>query len=877
MNWCALPISRLEKEFGINVKNGLCRKNVREALRIFGQNIIEKKQKKSIIRKFFEQLCNDATILILLFAGLISFITALLESSNDYVDTILIIAIVLLNTLIGLFQEEKAEKAIDALGKLTESKTLVIRDSREQQISTAAVVPGDVILLSAGNFVPADARVVESIGLETEESSLTGETRGIKKKVIPNFSSNMSLTSQQNMVFAGTSVMTGRGVAVVVKTGMNTQVGKIAGMINKVATSKTPLQKKLTKIGRILGIAAVVICVIVFVLGIASGIPLQETFMVSISLAVAVIPESLPAIITIVLAAGVRKLAKQKTIVRKLPAAETLGSVSVICSDKTGTLTENKMNITVMTDEKHEIKKNSKKTEFILTLASLCSNLKICKSFINKKVFGNQTEIAIVSECEKIGLKKSILDKKFKRLKEIPFDSKRKMMITAHKFGEKIRVIAKGAPDILLKNCVKTQTGVLDKTGFKKIKNLNINLAKQGLRILAVCYKDVNFLPKNETDLQKNLIFVGLLGMEDLPREGVKKAVKICKTAGIKPVMITGDQLETAKSVAAKIGFDKNGLSITGEELETLNQTQLIKNINKYSIFARTTPAHKMRIVQAFQTRGEIVAMTGDGVNDAPALKAADIGCAMGISGTDVAKGAADIIFADDNFSTIVEAVKQGRGIYDNIKKTIYFLLSSNIGEILTVLTSSLLNLPIPLLAIQLLWVNFITDSFPALALTAEPIDKNIICRKPNKNSANMFSRFSCYTMMVEGAFIGAISFLAFTIGKIFFDRGNDPFIGRSMAFTVLSLSQVFHVFNVRSDRSIFCSKFFSNKKLIFSFVLCVFLQFSVIAIPTIGRFFRTVQLSSLQWAIVLLLSVSPLLLVEIEKIIKTKVFFDRS
>ncbi|MDR0404518.1 MAG: calcium-translocating P-type ATPase, PMCA-type [Oscillospiraceae bacterium] len=873
MDWYNLSVKEIEKKLNTNQKHGLKRENAKRLLDKFGKNVIIKDKKKSLAKRFFEQL-SDFMVIILLFAAGISFISSFWEGKDDYIDTIVIVFIVLLNAVIGVLQESKAEKAIDALKKLSAPKATVIRGLKEKKIPSEEIVPGDVLVLSAGDYIAADARLFKSYNLKVEESSLTGESFYVEKGPGIVALNNAPISSQKNMVFASSTVTSGHALAIAVETGMKTQVGKIAHIINKVSPSQTPLQKNLSQMGKILGISALIICFIIFVFGIFQKAPIMEMFMISISLAVAAIPEGLPAIVTIILSLGVRIMARHKSIIRKLQAVETLGSVSVICSDKTGTLTRNKMTVVALATDKKIQNSDSENALFMLSLASLCNNSAEQKSPWGTITSGDQTEVAIIRALENANVKKTDLQKKFPKILEIPFDSKRKLMTTVHRLGNhKYRVITKGAPDVLLPLCVKLKhSDNASCASFQKVKKMNEAMASEGLRVLAVSYKDTNSIPKGEGDAERNLTFAGLIGMTDPPRPEAEEAVFKCKSAGIKPVMITGDQLTTAKTIAKKLKIFKTGdLAITGKELDTINQKELTENIHNYSVFARVSPEHKVRIVKSFQAREEVVAMTGDGVNDAPALKASDVGCAMGLSGTDVAKSAADMIMTDDNFSTIVEAIRQGRRIYDNIKKTIYFLISSNIGEVVTVLTSSLMHLPTPLLAIQLLWVNLVTDSFPALALGVEPTEKDIMKKNPISKKQGLFASGAAQSMALEGAFIGAISFLAFTTGRVFFDTTNEPIIGRTMAFVVLSLSQVFHVLNVRSEKSIFRSNIFSNKKIIYSFIICIFLQFSVVGFPRISKYFKTANLDIHQWAIVTILSLSPLIIVEIEKFFKNR------
>ena len=867
MDWHNLNAQDVLKKFKVNEDIGLNSISVTQKQAMLGKNILKEKKSKTTLAKFLEQF-SDFMVIVLLIAAAISFVTSTLEGNKDYIDSIIILFIVITNAVIGVIQENKAEKAIDALKKLSSPKANVVRGGKKITVQSEDLVPGDIIFLNAGDLVPADARLIESYNLKTEESSLTGESLPIEKDANKVFPYNSSLGEQRNMIFSTSTVISGHAKAVVVETGMNTQVGKIAGMIINENSFQTPLQLKLEKTSKILGISAIIICAIIFVLGLIQKVQPLEMFMIAISLAVAAIPEGLPAVVTIVLAMGVRKMAANRAVIRKLPAVETLGNATVICSDKTGTLTQNKMTVTEIRDENGKINFSSKLGQKILILSALCNNSSVSYNKKNFRAVGEPTESALVLAAAENGQIKTELDKKFPKKYELPFDSTRKLMTTIHKLENgKFRIITKGAPDFLLERSSLCNDIFFSDALKRKIKIQNENMAKLALRVIAIAYKDVNKIPTSQNEIENKLNFCGLIGMIDPPRPQVKMAVNDCKNAGIKPVMITGDHIVTAKAIAKNLGIWCEGdKAISGKELEKLSQSELEKNIFDYSVFARVSPEHKVRIVKAFKKHGETVAMTGDGVNDAPALKAADIGCAMGISGTDVAKNAADMIMTDDNFSTIVEAVRQGRGIFENIKKSVHFLISTNIGEIITVLTAFLLNLPSPLLAIQLLWINLVTDSFPALALGVEPVNDNIMNYKPQSKNAALFSKNNWKRMVLEGCFIGAISILAFSIGRIFFDVSKTPVIGRTMSFAVLSLCQLVHSFNIKSDVSLFKSNIFSNMKLVYSFILGVILQVSVISIPSLSIIFKTANLNFVQWLIVSLLSLSPLLVVELEK-----------
>lgn len=885
MNWQSLTSTETLKLLKTDLKSGLSQFSAEKRLHKYGKNKLEQKKNKSLFAKFIEQF-SDFMVIILLIASIISFLTSKLENNNDYIDSIIILSIVIVNAIIGVIQENKAEKAIDALKRLSSPKARVIRDGKEESISSEFLVPGDIILLDTGDLVPADARIIKCYNLKVEESALTGESLPTLKDSNVKLSPNAPIGDRKNMLFSSSSITNGHAVCVVTETGMQTQVGKIANLINTEDSPQTPLQIKLSKTGKYLGIGAIIICVIIFILGLIQNVEPLEMFMISISLAVAAIPEGLPAVVTIVLALGVRRLASHRAIVRKLPAVETLGSANVICSDKTGTLTQNKMTVTKLATSKSIIEIGSSVGSEILTLGALCNNSSLILNR-DKTYFasGDATEASIVIAAMKSGKPKGAIDNNYPRVFELPFDSNRKLMTTIHKLKSgKYRVITKGAFDVLLKKCSYYEDdrniADLSPTVRKQISQLSNIMANDALRVLAVAYKDVDNISQSEVTsnnngyaIENSLVFKGLIGMIDPPRPEAKIAVKECLNAKIKPVMITGDHIITAKAIAKQIGIYKEGdLAITSDELNKLSQKELEDNIFHYSVFARVSPEHKVRIVKAFQKRGAVVAMTGDGVNDAPALKAADIGCAMGLSGTDVAKNAADMILTDDNFSTIVSAVRQGRGIFQNIKKTIHFLLSSNIGEIITVLSAFLLKMPSPLLAIQLLWVNLVTDSLPALALGVEPVDKDIMKHSPNSSKSSLFSKDLVFAIAIEGCFIGTISMLAFTIGRVYFDIDPfNPIIGRTMAFSVLSLSQLVHAFNVRSDYSVFKIGLFSNKKLIISFIICLILQLSVISVPTLSLIFKTSSLNQIQWTLVSLLSLSPLIIIELEKLLFKK------
>ena len=687
--WHCFYVEEVARKLGSNINTGLTEDEVKKRRDKYGENKLDEQKKESLLKRFIKQF-NDFMIIILLVAAVISAVVAKMQGTGDYIDSIIIIAIVVLNSIMGVVQEAKAEKSLEALKNMSAPVAKVKRNGRMIVVKSSELVPGDIIELEAGNYVPADCRLINSHNLKIEESSLTGETVPMLKEAGSILAENTALGDMINMAFATTIVVNGHAEAIVTETGMHTKVGQIAKMIITDEAPQTPIQKKLGEVGKTLGIVCLIICAVIFVIGLLKKIEPVEMFMTSVGLAVAAIPEGLPAIVTIMLSIGVTRMARKNSIIRKLPAVETLGSSSVICSDKTGTLTQNKMQVTKITNGKGEALNQTK--EFILELATMCTDTQIEKTQEGFNIDGEATEVAITSCALRNNKNKNDLYINMKRVNELPFDSDRKMMTTVHLANGKYRVITKGAPDVLLKRCTKYYDNgniiSFDSSRRLKIEQENNDMAEKALRVIAVAYSELNSLPSkiDSTTIENNLIFVGLIGMIDPPREGVKEAVATCRRAGIKTVMITGDHIETAKAIAKELGILKgNNLAITGAELDKINQKELEKNIMAYSVFARVTPEHKVRIVKAFQSTGAVVAMTGDGVNDAPALKNADIGIAMGQNGTDVAKNASDMILTDDNFVTIVEAVKQGRNIFDNIKKAIHFLLATNIGEIVTI------------------------------------------------------------------------------------------------------------------------------------------------------------------------------------------------
>lgn len=864
MNWHSKTAEETGLMLNTDTAYGLSDSEAEKRLAEYGENTIESsKKKKGIIGRFFAQL-NDIMIIILLAASAASFGVSLLKGEADFTDSVIIIAIVILNAVMGVFQESRAEKAVEELKKMSAPKARVIRSGKIKEIPSEEIVPGDILILEAGDMVSADARIIENNGLMTDESALTGESHPVSKNT-DNYAENTPVADRLNMVYSSSYVTGGRGKAAVTATGMSTEVGKIASMIDDSQDSETPLQKRLDNTGKILGITAIGICAVIFVIGIMRKYAPFDMFMTSISLAVAAIPEGLPAIVTIVLAIGTQTMSKKNTIVRTLPAVETLGSAEVICTDKTGTLTKNKMKAVKIRGLSDKMSLNDKK--FVIRLAALCTD---CR-YEDRRYIGEPTEVAVVEAAEEMGEKKERLEAVMPRIDEIPFSSERKMMTTVQDFGTDEKLcITKGAPERVLKLCKFASTDIkMDKRTYSELEKANENMASSGLRVLAVAYKQTS---KSDRQPENDLVFAGFIGMTDPPRDEAADAVAECRKAGIKVVMITGDHALTAKAIAEQTGIYNDGsLIVSGTELDNMDEKILDSKLEDISVFARVSPEHKLKIVEAYKRKGKIVAMTGDGVNDAPALKTADIGCAMGGNGTDVAKGASDMIITDDNFATIVSAVREGRIIYGNIRKSVHFLLSSNIGEILTVFLAMLFGWGAPLLPIHLLWVNLITDSLPAVALGLDRPEDDVMENGPASADKNLFADGLGERIAFEGIMIGALALMAFGAGRILSDSMQQE-TAMTMAFAVLSLSQLVHAFNMRSEKSIFRIHLFSNKFLCLAFVIGTLMQAAVISIPALAQIFSAVPLNGMQWAVVAGLSLVPIVFVEFEKaVLKTK------
>ncbi|HEX2920783.1 MAG TPA: calcium-translocating P-type ATPase, PMCA-type [Bacteroidales bacterium] len=883
-NYFNREAAEIAKDLESDADNGLTSQEASKRLENHGPNKIGSKKKKSFLKMFLLQF-RSFMIIVLLIAAAVSGIVGIMEGEGLF-DTIIILFILVLNALIGAFQERKAENSLEALINLAAPETKIIRNGKTETIQTEKLVPGDIVILETGAVIPADIRLIEAVNLKIQESSLTGESVPVDKQTASLSDENVALGDRTNMAFSSSMVTYGRGRGIVVETGMNTEVGKIAGLLSETVDTETPMSRRLEQLGKTLGIAALIICAIIFSVGVVYGNSILDMFMIAVTLAVAAIPEGLPAVSTVVLAIGVQRMVKKNAIIRTLPSVETLGSASVICSDKTGTLTQNRMTV-VETYSNHQRKKIDREKETpdtteeekkLISIAVLCTDVQLSRDDQNQVVLkGDPTETALIDFGLLFDINKNEEEKKYKRLNEIPFDSERKRMTTVNRFDNIFRVNVKGGLDEVLevsdRIIIEGKVRKLEEDDIRKIRNANEEMANNALRVLAMAYNDLKEQPESNelSKLESGLVFAGMLGMIDPARPEVIEAVRKCNTAGIKAVMITGDHKNTAMAIAREIGIYREGdFAITGGELEKINDEDFKRDVKKYSVYARVAPEHKVRIVKAWQEHDEVVAMTGDGVNDAPALKQADIGAAMGIVGTDVAKGAADMVLTDDNFATIVTAVEEGRRIFDNIKKAIQFLLSTNIGEIFLLLVTSVFNMGAPLLPIHILWVNLVTDSLPALALSVDPPEKEIMKRKPKKSKKDFMTKGMIWRIIYQGIMIGAIPLIAYIIGL---HEGNQA-LGQTMAFATLMFAQLVHVRNLHSvTRSSFSISIVSNKPLIGAILASAGIALIVLLVPPAREAFSLVEMDKEHWVTVILMSFIPIAVVEIFKLLNINGF----
>ena len=857
-------IEEVSNEFQTDAERGLSPDGIAARIEKYGKNTLVQKKGRPFIVMFLEQF-KSFLIILLIIAAVISGVMGV-RTGEGLLDTYIIMGILLLNAFIGAYQEYQAQKSMDALKKMAAPMAKVIRGGESYIVNVEDVVPGDIVVLEVGDIVPADIRITESVNMSIQESSMTGESVPVEKSPETIAETEVPLGDRKNMAFSSGVVTFGRGKGIVVGTGMNTEIGKIANMLNRDSETQTPMQVRLEKLGKVIGIASVLICVVIFIIGVLYGRDIVGMFMVAVSLAVAAIPEGLPAISTIILSMGVRRMARHNAIIRKLPSVETLGCTTVICSDKTGTLTKNQMTVV----EDYAVSGN---IDRLVSIAVLCCDAKVVKNSdgTTTKV-GDPTEIALIDLGAKQGVLKDALESRCPRVGEVAFDSSRKRMTTINRMEDgSLRANVKGGLDEILSVCdrIETADGVREITtsDIVDLQKRNETMAESALRVLAMAYRPMDEVSSEMEVVERNLIFVGMVGMIDPEREEVIGAIAECRSAGIRPVMITGDHKVTALAIARKIGiFQEGDLAITGTDLEKLDDAYFDANVDKYSVYARIAPEQKERIVTAWQKRGEIVAMTGDGVNDAPALKKADIGVSMGITGTEVAKDASDMVLQDDNFVTIVSAVSEGRRIYDNILKTILFLLSTNLGEVVLLFITSIFNMGIPLLPIHILWINLVSETFPALALSLDPAAKDVMSKSPRGKGKQFMDRGMIWRISYQGLMVTAITLTAFIIGK---NQGGEA-LGQTMAFASLIMAKLVHAGNLHSNtESRFKFNILNNKPLIFALLMSLVLTLAVLLIAPLMSAFEFVSMNLNQWGIIVLLALVPLVVVELFKAFK--------
>ncbi|MGB7528086.1 cation-translocating P-type ATPase [Sphingobacterium cellulitidis] len=876
----SISLEEFVNQLGSNLSDGLTNEQVESRLNEYGKNKLQQQSRKSIFRIFIDQL-NDALIYVLFAAVGITFFM------GEYTDGVIILVVILINAFLGLFQEVRANNAIDALRNLSHPKAIVRRGGKVVEVDSELLVPGDLVLLEAGRYVPADLRLIESANLQIEESALTGESVPAEKSADANLEDEyIPIGDRVNLAFMSTLVTYGRGVGIVFGTANQTEVGKIAGLLDSETAEKTPLEIRLDHLGKTLGKLAIGICIIIFIISYFQGRDLTEMFLTSVSLAVASIPEGLAAIVAIVLSIGVTKMAKQNAIVKKLPAVETLGSVTIVCSDKTGTLTQNKMTVQeafTFSDNLISIDDETENTyeENLLAEAMVLAS---DATLEGENQTGDPTEIALLALADQWEMDRGNLQSEQPRVDELAFDSDRKMMSTLHKTGSEYILYTKGAVDNLIPNCKyiiqNEELFPITEDHKKQITDAVEKMSMKALRTLAVAFKKSDSKFEKE-DFEKDLVFIGLVGMIDPPRKEVKDSIEKAKAAGVTTIMITGDHGNTAFAIAKELGIAEDISQVTtGKEINSISYEDLESHISEYRVFARVSPEHKVNIVKAFKAKGNIVSMTGDGVNDAPSLNVADIGVAMGITGTDVAKNASDIILADDNFSTIIGAIEQGRNIYNNIKKSVIFLLASNLGEVITMLVAIVAGLPVPLLATQLLWINLITDTLPAVALGMDPGDPNVMNEKPRNVKENFFSNGGGKKIFIAGILIGLLTIAAFLIG--YFEHGYNPFkdsipediheYARTMAFLTIIACQLFYSLSFRHEyKSIFRVGVFSNKYLVFAIILGFALQLMVLFVPILRESFKLQVIGIYDWVKVIGLGLVPLFVNELIKLFSKK------